>query len=234
MRKIHEHKLLDAEEEQEDEDNTMEGELYGGIDCHHDAYYAIHQSNLRGKGPFTGPRPPSRPFQPSKTGFQPKGPETQRKIKLPRDLWELLSKEGNAQDVIVAYNCKLPSSSQRSVNFQELTWDEPGEQEDSAEPSVEEINQTPPSEPLLAHLTNQKKLDPTGIRQVLSLHHARQDPKKASSNATPEAIEVQGKKYKLEVNILRYTFHNAQQETQQWSLVDRGANGGMAGEDLCD
>ena len=101
---------------------------------------------------------------------------------------------------------------------------------------------------LLAHLTERKKADPGDIRHALSSTLARL-PKGKKDDSTKDSITVDGKEYRQvekskqvmingkdyrQVNETRVVYDVSKRERKRrnGSLMDRGANGGVAGDDV--
>ena len=81
-------------------------------------------------------------------------------------------------------------------------------------------------QPILAHMTKKKSLPPGNIKRLLS-------PTANGDNKTPREINVNGVIYR-EANMasVMYNVSNYQTATRKGALVDRGANGGIAGDDV--
>ena len=83
-------------------------------------------------------------------------------------------------------------------------------------------------QPLLAHLTKKKPLPPGNVKQLLS-------PSANNSNkpAQPQEFNVNGVTYR-QVNIatITYSISSCHANGHKGSLVDHGANGGIAGNDV--
>lgn len=90
---------------------------------------------------------------------------------------------------------------------------------------------------LLAHLTKRKPLPPGNIKRLLSQtsNGKIRSPNQSGSNDDvnkPREVNLNGITYR-EVNIVKITYNvMAYSATRQGALVDRGANGGIAGEDV--
>ena len=87
---------------------------------------------------------------------------------------------------------------------------------------------------LLAHLTRHKVLPPCDIRWVLAVQQSQvsqkfmqKDPGKAK-----KTITIDGVVYIAKVHNVVYSISKHQADKQETSLVDHGANGGMACEDV--
>jgi hypothetical protein len=146
---------------------------------------------------------------------------------------------------------KASSGSQRpfglSANNQQLSSHllEIAIEDDDPVPASTDVGDTPdPSPPdtnadnvILANVTKQKRtwtqprgsdLPPSDIRKVLSNESTRKDTK--ADTAGRKEIVVDGTRYRV-VNVARfYTVSSTHRTTASGSLIDRGANGGIAGE----
>ena len=77
---------------------------------------------------------------------------------------------------------------------------------------------------LLAHVTNQKKLPPGDIKRLLS--------QKTNSSSKPREVNINGVKYREVNNVnINYKVSSFSTSICSGALVDRGANGGIAGAD---
>jgi len=196
---------------------------------------------------------PSRSQQPFKT-FQP--PRTQQQHPyLPSELWNALPKE--AQEVLRQYGSKdNPTSSSRGppklmakFHDYQLTDDFGIDLEDQDPQTADLAHGDPPDEPvigsatsdhastedaqpLLAFFSNQKKLAPNDIRRVLSPPStSKHAPTNKVQNAAKHTIILDGVTYKQAMHCICYKV-SAYSSTKAATLVDRGANGGMAGSDV--
>ena len=84
---------------------------------------------------------------------------------------------------------------------------------------------------LLAHLTKRKTLPPHDLRRILSPSMSKdgsnQNPKKA-----PREVQFQGTTYR-EVSMANIVYKTSEhRHVRKGALVDRGANGGLAGDDM--
>ena len=96
--------------------------------------------------------------------------------------------------------------------------------------SVHEVMQNGEEEqPILAHMTKKKSLPPGNIKRLLSpTANGQQKPPKSDQ---PREINVNGVTYR-EVNMVNYNVSAYCTTARKGALVDRGANGGIAGEDV--
>ena len=99
------------------------------------------------------------------------------------------------------------------------------------ESSIDKTNDSSESQgsptAFLAHVTEHKPLSQADIRRVLSHTHKRPGP-------LPEKmITIDGKRYiQADVHKITYNMSTGNITKSTSSLVDRGANGGMAGSDV--
>ena len=109
----------------------------------------------------------------------------------------------------------------------------------------ETVEEEPESTALLAHLTKQKPLPPGDVRRLVSQTHKKPIPisgvqtpletsRLAPAGKDKKVIIVDGKKYiQSNVHRVKYKIDNVTAaDAEQASLVDRGANGSMAGADV--
>ena len=96
---------------------------------------------------------------------------------------------------------------------------------------------------LLAHVTKQQQLPPGDVRHLISQTHKKPVPLKgvqtpqetsrlAASKQEKKVIIVDGKKYVQAVHKVQYQIDSMTSVEAEASLVDRGANGSMAGADV--
>ena len=175
---------------------------------------------------------------------------------LPREIWEKLSDD--AKLIIRGLDPSQPKN-HRTVNLHDTyiaypqEYEEDDAQADKSETADESaLGETTQQEDhedatsddratILAHITKRKAAPPKhDIRSVLATSHAPRTPSKPSTpnKATPtpkETIVLNGKRY-VQADVHRLTYHVANNETTNSpkisSLVDRGANGGLAGSDV--
>ena len=155
--------------------------------------------------------------------FQGSSTSNTQKIFLPKPIWEKLSKD--QQQMIIDHNRSLPKSGSPHLSTpnmspsllphkptpQQTAKSQQVHTHQSDESTTDTIKtETPPSDPLLAMVhrsINTSDDDASDISNVLSVKRSRQ-------------IQV----------CQRYLFQHANHTNQQ--LVDRGANGGLAGSDI--
>ncbi len=94
---------------------------------------------------------------------------------------------------------------------------------------MHEGTQEPEQQPLLAHVTKKKPLPPGNVKHLLS-------PSANNSNKAgqPQEVNLNGITYR-QVNMasMTYSVSSCHATGHKGSLVDRGANGGIAGADRC-
>ncbi len=89
---------------------------------------------------------------------------------------------------------------------------------------------------LLAHLTWHKELPPNDIQHVLASQQSRQEQQvmqhSASANKPKKSITIDGIVYTANTHNIVYSISKHHADKQETSLVDCGANGSMAGDDV--
>ena len=200
---------------------------YGGIDLPPDEFYQVHA--LSSKHP-----PSQRPGQPSRPPFRPQsqhsGPTKPIRsydgpIFLLPQIYKLLSQD--AMKAFKAYNTEAISRFQQwKVHNTEIV-ETP--QDDSPGPSVSEYDLPDlpendldiPDNPILDFVNSQCHSS-EDLDQALQAYQAYQVQSPQDSTSTPERS----------INH-HFTYHIAQaSQAKHDSLVDRGANGGLAGSDV--
>ena len=200
---------------------------YGGIDLPPDEFYQVHALSSR--------HPPSqRPGQPYRPPFRPQsqhsGPTKPIRrydglIFLPPQIYKLLSQD--AMKALNAYNTEAISRfQQRKVHNIEIV--EPPQDETPGPPVPEkDLSDLPesdldiPDDPSLDFVNSQCHSS-EDLDQALQAYQAYQVPSPQDSAITPERS----------INH-HFAYHIAQaSEAEHGSLVDRGANGGLAGSDV--
>ena len=200
---------------------------YGGIDLSPNEFYQVHTLSSR--------HPPSpRPGNPSRPSFRPQsqhsGPTKPIRrydgpIFLPPQIYKLLSQD--VMKALKAYNTEaINRFHQRKVHNTEIL-ETP--QNDLPEPPVPE-NDLPdlpesdldiPDDPILDFVNSQCHSS-EDLDQALQAYQAYQVPCPQDSTIIPER----------KINH-HFTYHVAQASQAKYgSLVDRGANGGLAGSDV--
>ena len=135
----------------------------------------------------------------------------------------------------------------RNINIHELDYltsclhelhggDPPSDLQDSSnEPDGdtsihEDTNEPDPPQPFLAHVTKKKPLPPGNIKRLL-LPAANVKPKQ--DNVHPQEVNLNGIVYR-QVNTVSiiYSVSSSKALHSKGALIDRGANGGIAGDDV--
>ena len=200
---------------------------YGGIDLPPDEFYQVHALSSR--------HPPSqRPGQPSRPPFRPQSQHSGHTkpirrydgpIFLPPQIFKLLSQD--AMKALKAYNTEAISRfHQRKVHSTEIVEtpqdDPPGPPVPENDlPDLPESDLDNPDDPILDFVNSQCHSS-EDLDQALQAYQAYQVQSPQDSTNTPERS----------INH-HFTYHIAQaSQAKHGSLVDRGANGGLAGSDV--
>ena len=200
---------------------------YGGIDHPPDEFYQVHALSSR--------HPPSqRPGQPSRPPFRPQSQHSRPTkpirrydgpIFLPPQIYKLLSED--AMKALKAYNTEaITRFHQRKVHNTEIVEtpqdDHPGPPvPENDPPDLPESDLDIPDDPILDFVNSQCHSS-EDLDQALQAYQAYQVPYPQDSTMTPETS----------INH-HFTYHIAQaSQAKHGSLVDRGANGGLAGSDV--
>ena len=175
-----------------------------------------------------------------------------RSANMSRERWKRLSAETrtkwdeiSAEDkkIILGISSKPPPPTPRKANLHEISAYDFIEANihdlrlgsegdvDDADKEPESHDDSPSEEAtLLAHATKREELSPADLRRVLSSTAAR-NPRKPEGDRPNKEVIIDGKKFR-QVNVAR-TYRVSAHETALYeSLADRGANGGVAGEDV--
>ena len=211
----------------QDASDFVQESHYGAIDLPSDAFYQIHALSSRH-------RPPPRPGNPSKPPFRPQsqqsGPQESFKrydgpIYLPPQIFKLLSQD--AMKALKAYNTEAINRFHKrkvhNTEVVEIPQDDPPEPSlpDSGLSDLPESDLPIPEDPILDFVNSQCH-STEDLDQALQAYQACQVPCSQDSIATPER----------NINYY-YTYHVSQaSQAKHGSLVDRGANGGLAGSDV--
>ena len=200
---------------------------YGGIDLPPDEFYQVHALSSRHPPPQRPGQPSRPPFRPPSQNSRPTNPirRYDGPIFLPPQIYRLLSED--ALKALKAYNTEAISRfHKRKVHNTEIV-EEP--QEDPPGPPVSE-NDLPdlpesdlniPDDPILDFVNSQCHSS-EDLDQALQAYQAFQMPTPQDPTMAPERS----------INH-HFTYHIAQaSQTKHGSLVDRGANGGLAGSDV--
>ena len=200
---------------------------YGGIELPPDDFYQVHTLSAR--------HPPSpRPGNPSRPSFRPQsqtpGPTKpirryDGRIFLPPQIYKLLSQD--AMKALKAYNTEaINRFHQRKVHNIEIVEtpqnDPPGPPiPENDLPDLPESDLDIPDDPILDFVSSQCHSS-EDLDQALQAYQAYQVPCPQDSTMTPE----------MSINH-QFTYHVAQaSHAKNGSLVDGGANGGLAGSDV--
>ena len=84
---------------------------------------------------------------------------------------------------------------------------------------------------LLAHVTKQTPMKPGELQRVMSTSMAQGDREKSTTKLHPREVIIDGRKYVANHTNIRYNVTKAR-SSSPGVLVDRGANGGIAGDDV--
>ena len=218
-----------------DDFDTQEGPQFGGIDLPTESLYQVNRTSRQDPysdipdvsnevysmfraGRFGQPRQNQRPFrrdQQHPEGF----------VRLPYKLWTVLSDEFKKQ--IDNYNQDLPQNedTQRRVHMQDSTpiedpshiSDDPPQQPEQMVPN--QLEAVDEDNPFMAMVTEQSQMTPDDIRHILSVNKGKRSEKVKH----PVSRDVKA----------HVTYRFAQSNTSShMQLVDRGANGGLAGADM--
>ena len=200
---------------------------YRGTDLPRDDFYQVHTLSSRNP-PSTRPGNPSRPsFRPQSQHSGPTKPNRRYDgpIFLPPQIYKLLSQD--AMKALKAYNTEaLNRFHQMKVHNTEIV-----ETPKDAPPgppvpendllNLPESDLDIPDDPILDFVNSQCHSS-EDLDQALQAYQAYQVPCPQDSNMTPERS----------INH-HFTYHVAQaSQAKHGSLVDRGANGGLAGSDV--
>ena len=200
---------------------------YGGIDLPPHEFYQVHTLSSR-HPPSPRPGNSSRPsFRPQSQNSGPTKPirRYDGPIFLPPQVYKLLSQD--TMKALKAYNTEAISRfHQRKVHNTEIVEspqnDPPGPPTPENDlPDLPESDLDIPDDPILDCVSSQCHSS-EDLDQALQAYQAYQVPCPQDSNMTPERS----------INH-HFTYHVAQaSQAKHGSLVDRGANGGLAGSDV--
>ena len=213
--------------------DSQEGTQYGGIDLPTDQLIQVHKASIEDAIPdvsqdiysiFQAGR-----FDRSKhqqgTSFRPRQ-QVDGFVKLPKDLWTVISEEFKQQ--IYNYNKNLPNSTNHTSTrqaFMQESMPPDGTSPISDPPVTHEqtpdanTDDQPDDNPFLAMVTEQSQMTADDIRHILSVHKSKRSEK------------VQHPVTRTANNHITYTFAH-KNTSSNYQLVDRGANGGLAGADM--
>ena len=172
---------------------------------------------------YTDPEPEEHsPYSVYQSSFHPKMPQ---KSFLPRHIWETLSE--STKQMIIEHNKKVKLSNPTPYPSGSKTKPSPtlgkptptpkqvhqhSQDEPTEEPSPDTSTQT-----LVNQCLAESGIDPTDIQNVMSVSYAKRD---ISSHESSRQIQTHQ----------RYEFARVNQSNHH--LIDRGANGGLAGADM--
>ena len=171
----------------------------------------------------TDPEPVEHsPYSVYQSSFHPKMPQ---KSFLPRHIWETLSE--STKQMIIEHNKKVKLHNPTPYPNGSKTKPNPTLGKSTPAPkqvhqhSQDEPTEESPSDTSTQTLVNkclaESGIDPTDIQNVMSVSHAKRD---ISSHASSRQIQTHQ----------RYIFARVNQSNHH--LIDRGANGGLAGADM--
>ena len=155
--------------------------------------------------------------------FQGSSTSSTQKIFLPKHIWEKLSKD--QQQMIIDHNRSLPKSGSSSI----LT----PNKSPSPLPHKPTPQQTAKSQQVLTHQSDESTADSTKIETtppdpLLAMVHQSIHP---SDDDASDITKVLSAKRSRQIQVFKhYIFQHANHTNNQ--LVDRGANGGLAGSDM--
>ena len=193
---------------------------YGGIDLPPDEFYQLHAVSSRHP-------PPQRPGWPQSQNPRPTNPirRYDGPIFLPPQIYRLLSED--ALKALKAYNTEAISRFHKrkvhnTESVEEHQGDPPGPPVSENDlPDLPESDLNIPDDPILDFVNSQCHSS-EDLDQALQTYQAYQIPCPQDSSMTPERS----------INH-HFTYHIAQaSQAKHGSLVDRGANGGLAGSDV--
>ena len=200
---------------------------YGGIDLPPDEFYQVHTLSSRHPPPQRPGQPTRPPFRPQSQNPRPTNPirRYDGPIFLPPQIYRLLSED--ALKALKAYNTEAISRfHRRKIHNTEIVEehqdDPPGPPiSENDLPDLPESDLNIPDDPILDFVNSQCHSS-EDLDQALQAYQAYQIPCPQDSTMTPERS----------INH-HFTYHVAKaSQAKHGSLVDRGANGGLAGSDV--
>ena len=172
---------------------------------------------------FTDPEPVEHsPYSVYQSSFHPKMPQ---KSFLPRHIWETLSE--STKQMIIEHNKKVKLNN--PTPYPSGSKAKPNPTLGKSTPTLKQVHQHSQDEPteespsdtstqtLVNKCLAESGIDPTDIQNVMSVSHAKRD---ISSHDSSRQIQTHQ----------RYVFARVNQSNHH--LIDRGANGGLAGADM--
>ena len=203
---------------------------YGGIDLPPDEFYLVHTLSSRHPPSPRPGQPPRSPFRPQSQNSRPTKPirRYDGPIFLPPQIYKLLSQDAmKALKALKAYNTEaINRFHQRKVHNTEIVERRQGEPPgppvlENDLPDLPESDLNIPDDPILDFVNSQCHSS-EDLDQALQSYQAFQVPCPQNSTMTPERS----------INH-HFTYHIVQaSQAKHGSLVDRGANGGLAGSDV--
>ena len=155
--------------------------------------------------------------------FQGSSTSNTQKIFLPKPIWEKLSKD--QQQMIIDHNRSLPKSGSTHLSTPNKS--------PSPLPHKPTLQQTAKSQQVHTHQSDEGTTDTTKTETTLSdplLAMVHQSIHTSDDDASEISNVLSVKRSRLIQVCQRYLFQHAYHTNQQ--LVDRGANGGLAGSDM--
>ena len=236
-RLANEHAFMIGEDNSQQESSVVnpshgfnEGEIYGGIDLTINDFLTVNKTTQfpvkKASFPPTNGQPKQRP---NHNPYLPSDLFTRV-----RDNWSRF--DDKTKQLLMSP--KPPSSARpnHNINNHDIQYDT---EEGTLEPSiVSDDEQGSEPSPLMDAITGQAPMEEADIRNVLSAHKARQarqrtkrTPKQAT---TLNEVTIDGKVYREITMAERIVYRVSESKTldKRGSLIDRGANGGMVGNDV--
>lgn len=105
----------------------------------------------------------------------------------------------------------------------------PPESSQSSDDGNTSVHEDTP-EPMLAYVTKKKPLPPGNVKRLLS--PATNGKPKQDSNDKPQEVNLNGIVYKQVTVSIIYSISSSQAAQSKGALIDRGANDGIAGDDV--
>jgi hypothetical protein len=210
-----------------------EGENYGGIDLTVNNFMSVNKTTQ-----FPNRKPNAAP------SGGPSKPKVMHNPYLPGDLFTRVRDNWSCFDertkqLLLSPNKGSPPA-RPSHNIHNHDFQYEVDEVTDLDPSEIQQEPVPDTSPIMGAITGQSPMDDADIRNVLSAHKARQAKhKKRTTNCQATTINeheitIDEKVYR-EVSMLdRIVYRVSESYTldKRGSLIDRGANGGMAGNDV--
>ena len=155
--------------------------------------------------------------------FQESSTSSTQKIFLPKPIWEKLSKD--QQQMIIDHNRSLPKSGSSSISTPNKS--------PSPFPHKPTPQQTAKSQQVYTHQSDESTADTTKIETTPSdplLAMVHQSIHTSDDDASDITKVLSAKRFRQILVCKHYIFQHANHTNNQ--LVDRGANGGLAGSDM--